>query len=136
SLIGCRSEIAPLRRLLLKRPADAFVDERRIETQWRDLRYTARPDLARATREHERFTELMKEPGTEVLYLPRDDAVGLDSIYVRDAVVVSGRGVILCNMGKPQRSTEPQAAARFFETAGIPVAGRIEGEGRLEGGDV
>jgi len=134
--IGCRSEIAPLRRLLLKRPADAFVDERRIETQWRDLRYTARPDFGRAVREHERFTELLKGPGIEILYLPRDDETGLDSIYVRDSVVVSSRGVILCNMGKPQRRTEPQAAARFFEKTGIPVAGRIEGAGRLEGGDV
>ncbi len=136
SVIGCRSEIAPLRRVLLKRPADAFVDERRIEAQWRDLRFTGRPDLGRAVREYERFVELLREPGNDILYLPRDDATGLDSIYVRDAVVVTRRGVVLCNMGKTQRRTEPQAAARFFETAGIPIAGRIEGGGRLEGGDV
>jgi len=134
--IGCRSEVAPVRRLLLKRPAEAFVDERRIEAQWRDLRFTGRPDLARAAQEHERFAGLLKGPGTEIMYLPRDDETGLDSIYVRDAVVVSGRGAILCCMGKPQRRGEPQAAARFFEKAGVPVAGQIGGDGRLEGGDV
>jgi len=134
--IGCRSEVAPLRRLLLKRPADAFVDERRIETQWRDLRFTGRPDLGRAAQEYERFADLLKGPGIEILFLPRDDATGLDSVYVRDAVVVSGRGAILCGMGKPQRRGETQAVARFFEKAGIPIAGRIEGDGRLEGGDV
>src|SRR2546427_12019337 len=133
---GGSSEVAPIRRLLLKQPRDAFVDERRIEAQWRDLRFTARPDLKRAAAEHERFAGLVRGPQTELLFLPRDDATGLDSIYVRDAVVVADRGAILCNMGKAQRRGEPQAAARFFESAGIPIAGRIEGEGRLEGGDV
>jgi len=134
--IGCPSEVAPLRRLLLKHPKDAFVDERCIEAQWRDLRYTARPDLKRAASEHERFADLLRGPEIEVLCLPRDEATGLDSIYVRDAVVVSARGAILGNMGKAQRRGEPEASARFFESAGIPIAGRIEGEGRLEGGDV
>ena len=133
---GGSSEVAPIRRLLLKQPRDAFVDERRIEALWRDLRFTARPDLKRAAAEHERFAGLVRGPQTELLFLPRDDATGLDSIYVRDAVVVADRGAILCNMGKAQRRGEPQAAARFFESAGIPIAGRIEGEGRLEGGDV
>jgi N-dimethylarginine dimethylaminohydrolase len=134
--IGCPSEVAPLRRLLLKRPIDACVDERRIEAQWRDLRYTARPDLKRAASEHERFADLLRKAAIEVLFLPRDEATGLDSIYVRDAVVVSAKGVVLGSMGKAQRRGEPEASARFFESAGIPIAGRIEGEGRLEGGDV
>jgi len=134
--IGCPSEVAPLRRLLLKHPKDAFVDERRIEAQWRDLRYTARPDPKRAASEHERFADLLRGAKIEVLFLPRDEATGLDSIYVRDAVVVSAKGVVLGSMGKAQRRGEPEASARFFESAGIPIAGRIEGEGRLEGGDV
>jgi len=33
-----------------QRPQDAFVDERRLEAQWRDLRFTARPDIRRAGR--------------------------------------------------------------------------------------
>ncbi len=134
--IGGLSEVAPIRRLLLKRPEDAFVDERRIEGQWRDLGYAARPELRRAAAEHDRLVEILGGPGVEILLLPRDDATGLDSIYVRDAVVVSGKGAVLCNMGKTQRRGEPEAAARFFETNGIPLAGRIQGEGRLEGGDV
>ncbi len=136
STIGGLSEVASIRRLLLKRPQDAFVDARRIEAQWRDLRFTARPDLRKAAAEHERFAELLGGSGVEILFLPRDDETGLDSIYVRDAVVVSDQGAILCNMGKTQRVDEPRAAARYFETMGIPIAGRIENEGRLEGGDV
>jgi len=55
---------------------------------------------------------------------------------VRDAVVVSDKGAILCRMGKAQRRGEPDASGRFFAAAGLPIAGRIEGSGRLEGGDV
>ena len=136
SLVGGQSEVAPIRRVLLKRPQDAFVDERRIEAEWRDLRFISRPDLRRAESEHARFADLLARSGAEVLYLPRDGETGLDSIYVRDAVVVSDRGAILCRMGKPQRRGEPDACRRFFEASGLPIAGRIEGEGRLEGGDV
>src|SRR5436190_9997433 len=112
--IGGLSEVASIRRLILKRPQDAFVDERRIEAQWRDLRFTARPDLRKAAAEHERFAELLGGSGTEILFLPRDDETGLDSIYVRDAVVVSEQGAFLCNMGKATRCHEPWDDGRYL----------------------
>jgi N-dimethylarginine dimethylaminohydrolase len=62
--------------------------------------------------------------------------VGLDSLYARDASIVCDRGVILCSMGKPLRAGEPEAQRLAFGTWGIPVAGRIEAPGTLEGGDV
>ena len=39
-------------------------------------------------------------------------------------------------MGKPQRRTEPAAQEAAFRAAGIPIRGRITGEGTVEGGDV
>ena len=134
--IGSQSEVAPIRRLLLKHPKDAWVDRRQVEAQWRALRFTAPPDLGRALEEYERFIELVRLPGTEIAFLPRDPGTGLDSIYTHDPVVISERGAILCSMGKAARRGEPEAAGRFFEKAGIPIAGRIDGAGRLEGGDV
>lgn len=134
--IGSQSEVLPVRRLLLKHPKDAFVDGRQIEAQWRDLRFTGPPDFDRAVLEYERFVDLLRGPGTEIAFLPRDPGAGLDSIYTHDPVVISDRGAILCSMGKPQRRGEPEAAARFFGGSGTPIAGRIEGDGRLEGGDV
>jgi len=62
--------------------------------------------------------------------------VGLDSLYVRDASIVCEGGVILCNMGKPQRRTEPAAQEVAFRAAGLPIRGRITGDGTVEGGDV
>src|SRR5438552_19208050 len=86
--------------------------------------------------EYERFLALLRGAGADVHCLPPSEQVGLDSLYVRDASIVCDRGVILCNMGKPQRRTEPAAQEAAFRAAGIPIWGRITGDGTLEGGDV
>jgi len=133
---GCRSMIGPLRRVLVKHPRDAFRDAGLIESQWRDLNFTAAPDLARAEAEHDRFVALLRESGAETLFLPADDRTGLDSLYVHDPVLVGPRGAIVFRMGKPQRRGEAAAAREFLERAGVPVVGVIAGEGSVEGGDV
>ena len=60
----------------------------------------------------------------------------MDSIYTRDAAVVCNRGVILCNMGKRARESEPAAQGAFYREQGIRVLGSIRGTGSLEGGDL
>ena len=86
--------------------------------------------------EFERLVGWLEGLGATVHLLPEDPETGMDSIYVRDAAVVCDRGVILCSMGKTQRSDEPAAQGRFYEEIGVPIAGRIEPPGTLEGGDV
>jgi N-dimethylarginine dimethylaminohydrolase len=121
--------------VLLKRPAQAFRDRRRIEAEWRDLGFLSAPDLGRAAEEHGRLAELLAALGVELLFLPEDDATGLDSIYVHDPALVADRGAVLCRMGKPQREAEPEAIGAFLEARGGPILGRIVGGGRLEAGD-
>jgi N-dimethylarginine dimethylaminohydrolase len=121
---------------VLKHPREAFGDAATIAAQWRDLNFTAPPDLGRAIDEYDRFAAAVTAAGAEAIYLPADPGTTLDSIYVRDASVVCAQGIILCAMGKRQRAGEPQAQAAAYAAAGIPVAGAITGGGRLEGGDV
>jgi N-dimethylarginine dimethylaminohydrolase len=131
------SEVDRLTHVMVKHPRDAFVDAPTIAAQWASLNFTAAPDLARAIDEYEQFVELLKSTGTTVTRLPRDPGTTLDSIYARDASIVSPRGVILGNMGKQSRSSEPSAqeeAVRLLRT--LAVCGRIESPGSLEGGDV
>ncbi len=129
-------DFGTLRSVLLKRPQEAFVSQATIDRQWETLHYTDRPFLENAVREHLRFVELLESFGVSVHYLPPDDSVGLDSIYVRDASVVCDGGVVVCCMGKAARETEPESQRVFLEGLGWPIAGTIRGEGRLEGGDV
>ena len=135
---GSLNEVGRLTRVAVKHPRDAFVDAATIGQQWQELRFTAPPDLDRASREHDRFVEALRAAGAEVHLLPKDDRTTLDSIYVRDASIVSAKGIVLCNMGKPQRVEEPAAQERAFNAGGVPVkvCGRIEPPGRVEGGDV
>ena len=130
------NEYGRITRIVLKHPRDAFVDRARIESQWRNLHFTAAPDLNEACREYDSFAEIIASTGAAIDYLPADDRTTLDSIYVRDASIVSAHGVILCAMGKPQRATEPDAMAATCPALGIPVIGRIVPPGRVEGGDV
>jgi len=134
--VGGQSDVGRLRRVAVKHVRDAFGDAAAVDRQWRDLGYLARPDVTAATAEYERFLALLETAGIETLRLPLDPTVGLDSLYVRDASMVCESGVILCNMGKPQRRTEPTAQEAVFRAAGIPIRGRITGEGTVEGGDV
>lgn len=133
---SAQSETAPLVRVLLKHPREAFVDEATIAWQWRPLHFTEPPDLPRAIDEFERFAALLASAGATIDLLPRASGTTLDSIYVRDAAVVCDRGAILCRMGKEARAGEPDAQAAGFDSLAVPVIGRIEAPGLLEGGDV
>lgn len=130
------SEVRRLTRVVLKHPREAFRSLEAIDAEWRALNFTAPPDLDRAIAEYDRFVELIASSGASIEFLPAAPSCGLDSLYVRDAAVVSAGGMILCSMGKAQRAWEPRAQGDAFAGWGIPVIGEIERPGRLEGGDV
>lgn len=60
----------------------------------------------------------------------------MDSIYCRDASIATDNGMILCTMGKAGRMNEPAAVEKMYRELGVPVLGRIEAPGSVEGGDV
>jgi N-dimethylarginine dimethylaminohydrolase len=130
------TEYDRLQSVLAKHVRDAFVDEATIAAQWKKLNFTARPDFARAIAQHDRFLDILRSSGVIVHLLPRDGGTTLDSIYVRDASIVSTTGLILCAMGKAERAAEPAAQERALAQAGVALSGRIVPPGRLEGGDL
>lgn len=131
------SEFAPLRRVVVKHAFDAFRGPEAIAAEWRTLRFTAAPRFTDAVREYDRFLELIAGEGAvEVLRLPRVGGVTLDSIYARDASIVTPSGIVLAAMGKPQRDREPEAQDVAFGEWGLRVVGAIRPPGRVEGGDV
>jgi N-dimethylarginine dimethylaminohydrolase len=131
-----QSDVGPIKRLLLKHPRDAFENEAAIDRQWQKLNYLGPPDFTRAVDEYDRWVELLKGFDIELHFLPRQEDVGIDSLYTRDASIVCKKGIILCNMGKAERRNEPRAQEATFRTLGVPIHGAITGNGRVEGGDV
>jgi N-dimethylarginine dimethylaminohydrolase len=131
-----QSETRRLTRVVLKHARDAFRSAGDIAREWQALTFTSAPDLDRAIAEYDAFAAVLRDHGAQVEFLPRSPDLSLDSIYVRDASVISDRGVILCQMGKAARAGEPAAQAAGLRELGVPIVGAIEPPGLLEGGDV
>ncbi len=127
--------VAPLRRVIVKRPAQAFRDARAIAAQWRGLGYAAAPDLERAASEHAALVAALEAAGAEVLCLPADERTGLDSLYTHDPGIVTEAGAILFQTGKPQRRGEGPAMADALGAWGVPILGVVDGAATAEGGD-
>ena len=128
--------VAPLRRVIVKRPAEAFASPSKVEAEWRDLGFGAPPDLGRARDEHAAFVALLEGAGAEVLALPEAPGTTLDSIYVHDPGLVTNAGVVVFNMGKPQRRGEGPALVAALSAWGVPVLGEVLAPATAEGGDM
>jgi N-dimethylarginine dimethylaminohydrolase len=123
---GVTSMVAPLRRVLLRRPATSgdFA-----AANWR------RPDPVLLASQHERLCQLLTDLGCEVeIAAAAPDMV--DATYVRDAGMVTGRGAVLFQMAKPVRAAEPPLLGAALEAAGVPVVAGLTGAARADGGDI
>lgn len=129
------NEYAALKKVALRHPDEAFVSKAKIEAEWRSLNYPEAPDFKRACREFDDFARILEEAGAAIEWLPATDGLTLDSLYVRDATLVSPKGLIGCAMGKAARAQEPNVNIQALSIAGHPLAGSIT-KGRIEGGDL
>jgi len=133
---GCQSMFAPIQRMLLKHPRQAFINQSLVDQQWQGLGYLGRPDYEAAVREYDSLLQLFGRFNMEIHFAPSSEETSLDSLYVHDPLVICQRGVILGNMGKPARRPESFAAAKYLAELGVPLLGRITGTGKLESGDL
>ena len=127
--------VKQVRRVLLKHPRDAFIDQATVDRQSSELNYSNTPNFEIACSDYDQLVDLIQSFGAEIHFLPASNT-SLDSIYTHDPCIVTNGGVILCNMGKPQRYNESDNIEKYFTSIGIPILGRIEGTGTLEGGDI
>jgi len=133
--VTCHSEYGKIRTIFIKNAEAAFIDDKTLGNEWKHLNFLGKPDFERAKKEYETFEGLLRTHGPEILHLPFDSSVNIDSIYCRDAAVSTDAGMVICNMGKPARQNEPEAERRAFEQTGLKVLGVITAPGTLEGGD-
>ena len=128
--------VSPIKRVLMKHPKDAYQNQEKVNKQSQQLHYIGNPDFEKAQTDYEKLVAFLESSGVEVHFLPADETTSLDSIYTHDPCVISNGGVILCTMGKEARMPESKAMGVYFESIGVPILGRIESPGTLEGGDV
>jgi N-dimethylarginine dimethylaminohydrolase len=124
-MYGVTSMTAPLRRVLVRRPATSGDWD---GAGWRT------PDAAALERQHDAFCALLAELGAQVELA--DALPGqVDAVYMHDPLVVSARGAIPLRMAKPAREREPDHAAEELRRLGVPILGRLEAPAYADGGD-
>lgn len=128
---GGQSMIAPLRRVLMRRPDAAFgaADPQR----WH---YTGRPDLPVAQAEHDALAAIIRDSGAEVVYHDAGLPEHADAIFVFDPTLITNAGAIVLSMGKPLRRGEEPALGARLAALGIPTIATLEGAALAEGGDM
>jgi N-dimethylarginine dimethylaminohydrolase len=131
----CHSDFGLIQSILLKPAQAAFQSEEKIAQEWEKLNYTSKVDLQKSMEEYRQFEAFFKNQGALVHILPESES-SLDSIYCRDAALATDFGLILCNMGKVARRSEPEAIAAYCVQNGISIFGKVESPGTCEGGDM
>jgi N-dimethylarginine dimethylaminohydrolase len=125
-----------LKKVAVRSPVSAFVSDAKIDAEWKDLNFHSRPNLENAHKEFAIVHQLLKATGADVIELGAAEGLTLDSLYTHDALIVTPRGLVRPRMGKPQRRNEAAINGAALEKLGIPIAGEITGEGKIEGGDL
>lgn len=123
--------VAPLRRVLVRRPDEAFGSADPVV--WH---YVSQPNLEKARQEHDALVRILVDQGVDVVYHEEPLPSHADAIFVHDPVLVCDQGAILLRMGKNLRRGEEAAIGERLKRAGVPVHYQLHGEALAEGGDL
>ena len=131
---GVDSMAGPLRRVAMRRPGAILTAD---HERWH---YAAPIDAEALNRQYRAFVDLVEADGAEIAWLPDGDGDGntddlADSVFTYDPSFVIPAGAVLLRPGKDLRLDEAALHERFYAEEGIPVVGRIEAPGVVEGGD-
>jgi len=129
-------EFSRLKTVAVRHPREAFSSYTSSCDIWEKLDWLERPNMEAARVEFDAFTDILRQAGAEVIMQPAGQGLSPDALYVRDATLITPRGIIQCNMGKSARRTEPAIAGEIYRSLEFDIIGAIEPPGTIEGGDV
>jgi N-dimethylarginine dimethylaminohydrolase len=128
---GAQSMTAPLRDVLVKAPDEAFG--RGFDDP--SLGFLHPVNLERAKFEHDMLCSSLTDLGVRVHAVQGAPGPTADAVYVFDPLLISDRGAVVLRSGKPNRVAESEPLGSWCSAAGVPVAGRIDAPGTVDGGD-
>lgn len=127
---GSQSMAGQLKRVLMRRASSAM--RHAVAREWH---YGPGFDPQKASRQHDELAALVAASGAKIEWLTDEDDGLADSVFTHDPSLMSDQGAILLSMGKALREREPDLHALAFNRLGIPILGRINKPGTVEGGD-
>jgi N-dimethylarginine dimethylaminohydrolase len=127
---GAQDMSAPLHRVMMRRPGPSLS-----RADPRDWNYGSAFDAGKAMSQYDSFTRLIERSKATIAWI--DDAGdGLaDAMFTHDPSLVLDRGALILRMGKTLRAPETLLHESKYRELGIPILGRIEAPGTVEGGD-
>ena len=127
---GAQSMAGPLKRVLMRSAASAMRGAE--AARWH---YGPGFDPARAATQHAAFSDMVAATGADVMWLTDAEDGLADSVFTHDPSLMTDRGALILSMGKALRRPEPGLHEAAYARAGIPILGRVEAPGTVEGGD-
>ena len=128
-------EYSQIKEVAIRSPLSSFINNDKLLKEWSVLRFHSKPDLKQAIVEYQYFRGLLEDDGITLIDLPSSNQLTIDSIYTRDSILISKRGLILCNMGRSSRTPEAIENFNTLKSKKYEIAGKITAPGTLEGGD-
>ena len=127
---GSQSMAGPLKHVLMRSAESAM---RHAKAQ--EWHYSPGFDAQKAAAQHEQLTSMIAASGAEIEWLTDADDGLADSVFTHDPSLMTDHGAIILSMGKALRQPEPGLHEIAYRRMGIPILGRIDGPGQVEGGD-
>lgn len=127
---GGQSMTARLRRVMVREPAPPATGD-----EFAEFAYPRKVDHERAVGEHQALRVILEEAGAEVVVAGPDEPGLLDAIFAYDPSLMTDAGAVLLRPGKALRLPEVALHEQTYRELGIPIAGRIDAPGTVEGGD-
>lgn len=127
---GAQNMVSPLTRVMMHAPGPDMANA--DPAIWH---YGSALDGDLLTRQHAAFTKIVEASGAKVEWLPQGHEGLADRVFTHDPSLVTEKGAIVLNMGKPLRKDERKAHLDYYAQAGIPVLGEVTAPGTAEAGD-
>lgn len=132
----CSSMYKTLKRVIVKHPETAFLNQKHLSNEWEKFNYLTEPDFTEAMKEYKEFISILEKHVDQIDYMPESNEVGLDSIYAHDPVKFTPEGAIILKSGKKLRQPEALVYKEFLTDKKIPIVGELTGEAVSDGGDI
>lgn len=126
---GSQAMAAPLRLAIMSRAGPAMRNA--DPATWN---YKPHFDAERAERQQDALVELIAASGVAIAWLEGQDNLA-DSVFTHDPSLVTDHGAVILSMGKALRVPETGLHEAAYRRLGVPILGRIEKPGTVEGGD-
>ena len=72
TLFNCNNMVDPIKRIILKHPKDAFINQNKIDSEYKSLNFLGAPDLKESSKEFRHFTKILNSFDIKLHFIEKD----------------------------------------------------------------